>query len=488
MQLKSPILIPHVFKKLSSYAKVFLVVSIFALGIATGFVLFADKALNIVSEQPQKDEKYLLFLGEIYDKILENYWETISEEQLAQMYRQTVERLVGTPQKLDANGSATEPNSGSQTQTQPNPVTGFAPSLNLQGSSVEDLKIMAGDKEGGNFKKALYVMLAKVLRNLNEDKKQEFSVKLAANILSSLSPAGRSGLFTQREEQQLKNTVENINPDKDLYADLGLVKGASEEEAEEAYQQKIDQLEGDESDEAKAELDRIAYAREVLTEEDTKQNYDAKGVEPTVSEEIVSPDIAYIKFDKFSPTTYDEFVKTITSFDNPEGPSALIFDLRGNIGGAIDALPFFLGNFLGDKQYIYDFLQRGEYQPYRSIGNKLPGINRLKQVVILVDGNTQSSAELMAASLKRYRFGVLMGTPTKGWGTVEKVFQLENQIDEEEKYSMFLVHSITLRDDNQPIEGRGVEPDININDANWEQKLSDYFRYPELTSAVKRVI
>lgn len=460
--------------------------AIFALGIATGFVLFADNKLNIISEQPQKDEKYLLFLGEVYDKILENYWETISEEQLAQMYRQTIERLIGTPQKLDANGSTPEPNTGSQTKT--NPVTGFAPSLNLQGSSVEDLKIMAGDKGKGNFKKALYVMLEKVLRNLDKDKRQEFSVKLAANILSSLSPPGRSGLFTQKQEQQLKNTVENINPDKDLYADLGLEKGASKEEVETSYQQKSEQLSKEDSEEAKAELEKITYAREVLTEEEKKQNYDTKGVEPTVSEQFLGQDIAYIKFDKFSPTTYDEFVKTITSFDNPEGPSALIFDLRGNIGGAIDALPFFLGNFLGDKQYIYDFLQRGEYQPYRSIGNKLPGINRLKQVVILVDENTQSSAELMAASLKRYRFGVLVGTPTKGWGTVEKVFQLENQIDEGEKYSIFLVHSITLRDDNQPIEGRGVEPDINIKDPNWEEKLTNHFRYPELTSSLKSIL
>mgnify|MGYP001562240587 CR=1 FL=1 len=170
MQLKSFIRIPHVFKKLSNYVKVVAVMAIFGLGIATGYGLFADNRFNIVSEQPQGQEKYLFFLGEVYDKILENYWESISEEQLAQIYRQTAERLIGTPQQLDTEGGASETNALSPTQA--NPVAGFAPSLNLQGSSVEDLKIMADDKKGGSFKVAVYDMLEKILKNLDEDKRQ----------------------------------------------------------------------------------------------------------------------------------------------------------------------------------------------------------------------------------------------------------------------------------------------------------------------------
>jgi len=94
----------------------------------------------------------------------------------------------------------------------------------------------------------------------------------------------------------------------------------------------------------------------------------------------------------------------------------------------------------------------------------------------------------MAASLKKYHTGVVVGMPTKGWGTVERVFPLQTQIDPAEKYSVFLVHSITLRDDNLPIEGRGVEPDININAANWQNQLFSYFRNPELTLAVKQAL
>ena len=94
----------------------------------------------------------------------------------------------------------------------------------------------------------------------------------------------------------------------------------------------------------------------------------------------------------------------------------------------------------------------------------------------------------MAASMKKYRIGVVGGVPTKGWGSVERVFPLENQINPAEKYSIFLVHSITLRDDNQPIEGRGVEPDVNIKASDWEQQLLNYFRNQELIQVVKQVL
>ncbi|MBI2599479.1 hypothetical protein HYW43_00995, partial [Candidatus Daviesbacteria bacterium] len=115
-------------------------------------------------------------------------------------------------------------------------------------------------------------------------------------------------------------------------------------------------------------------------------------------------------------------------------------------------------------------------------------IAKYKQVVILIDNQTQSSAEIMASSFKKYRVGVVVGVPSKGWGTVERVFPLDNQIDNAEKYSIFLVHSITIRDDNQPIEGRGVEPDINIKNSTWENQLFDYFRNLQLTTAIKQVL
>jgi len=107
--------------------------------------------------------------------------------------------------------------------------------------------------------------------------------------------------------------------------------------------------------------------------------------------------------------------------------------------------------------------------------------------VVLINDQTQSSAEVMAAVLKKYHVGVLVGTTTKGWGTVERVFELKHQLSDQQTYSVFLVHHLTLREDGQPIEGQGVNPDVDIRQSNWRQQLNAYFNSPELLTAVNNL-
>jgi len=162
-------------------------------------------------------------------------------------------------------------------------------------------------------------------------------------------------------------------------------------------------------------------------------------------------------------------------------------DLRGNIGGAVDILPYFLGFFIGQNQYAFDLFHQGESTPTKTLTGWLPSLVKYKKVVVLADGKTQSSAEVIAATLKKYNVGVLMGSTTKGWGTIENVFPLKTILDPNESYSAFMVHSLTLRDDNQPIEGRGVEPVIKLDDATWPQQLLNYYNYPPLVEALRQL-
>lgn len=328
-------------------------------------IFLAGLGIGLFANLPKKEkietEKNTpqAFVAEVYDKIKENYWDNISDAQLLELFNSALGEKFENKEKL--------------------------------------LQFL--------------------------DKNKVDSPKVIRAVLASLNPTGRSGLYTQKQEITLKNTVENRNPKTGK-------------------------------------------------------------VEPTISNKIIPPSTFYVKFDKFSPTSLEEFQKAFDSHKDNATLSCLILDLRGNVGGAIDATSYFLGYFLGKGQYAFDFYHKGEYQPFKTQTDKLPGISKYKQVVVLVDQNTQSSAEMMAAALKKYHAGVVVGVPTKGWGTVEKVFPLDNQISKEEKYSIFLVHSITLRDDNQPIEGRGVEPDVDIRDPGWTKKLLAYFNNQTLVEAV----
>jgi C-terminal processing protease CtpA/Prc len=276
----------------------------------------------------------------------------------------------------------------------------------------------------------------------------------------------------------------------DQYAVLEVEKDASSEEIKKVYQEKVAELspQAEASAEAAQKLAQIQNAFEVLKDEESRQLYDTYGVEPTLSYRLLTPEVFYIRIEKISPTTFAELERVTKKVDQGEALDSLILDLRGNIGGSVDVLPYLLGPFIGQNNYAYQFLHQGQTIDYQTRVGWLPSLVRYKKVVILVDGQTQSSAEIVAAALKKYNVGILVGEKTRGWGTIEKVFPLETQIDEKEKYSVFLVHSLTLRDDGQPIEGNGVEPVVDISQADWQDQLYRYLPSPPLIKAVAQVL
>ncbi len=185
-----------------------------------------------------------------------------------------------------------------------------------------------------------------------------------------------------------------------------------------------------------------------------------------------------------SPTTLREFALSVDSASTTPGLDSMILDLRSNVGGSLDFLQNFLGIFIGQNQYAFDLFHQGNYDVQRTVQPKFDELTRFKDIAILTDNMTQSTAEITTATFKKFNLAHVVGVPTRGWGTVENTYPLETNIDPMNKYLLLLVNSITLRDDNQSIEGQGVEPDININDTLWKSKLNNYFRSTSLIQAL----
>lgn len=395
---------------------------------------------------PQPSDYYIDFASEVYDKIKENYWDKIEDEQLSHLYKLATEKVLSAPVADDPK-------------------------------TKEEVKIMVSN----------------VTKDYSPDKKEEFITKLADVVLANLKPPGRSRLYTSQAEKELRDTVENRDLNTDLYATLGVTKDSTPKEINDNYNKKIAELKSDKSPEAVSQLALINRAYEILSKSDAKKNYDVSGIEPTINYKLLTADIFYIKLEKFSPQSFDEFFKAANSQDpknNPpagKGPTTLILDLRDNIGGAIDILQYFLGPFIGPDQYAYEFFHQGNKEPFKTKVGWFESLVRYKKVLILTNENSQSSAEVMAATLKKYNVGVLVGKPTKGWGTVERLVPISTQINPDQKYSLLIVQSITLREDGQPIEGHGIDPNINITDKNWPKELMAYFNYPQLVTVVKEL-
>jgi hypothetical protein len=425
----------------------YILIALILLGSATfiGVKIYREKLLkkqqaHLQAVKAEVKDVYADFAAEVYDTITQNYWEKITDQDLSNLFLLASQKVASTT-----------------------PLTLASPNK----TGVEKLVIVAT-----NGKTA--------------DEKKDIVSNIADVVLANLKPFGRSRLYTQKEETILQNEVNNVDTSKNMYEILEVSKTATQAEIDKGYKTQKNKFAGQNTAKAKEQLALVERAYETLKTPVRRQIYDQTGSEPSVLYKKLSADTFYVKFVRFTPTLIPEFQAAAKTVDNePQTLHTLILDLRDNIGGAIDQLPYLLGPFVGQGQYAFSFFHQGEYTPYQTATGFIPELVRYKRVIVLVNGQTQSSAEVMAGTLKKFNVGILVGSPTRGWGTIERVFPLKTVLDPKQSFSAFLVHTLTLADDNQPIEGRGVIPQINISNKNWQTELNAYYNDPGLAAEVK---
>ena len=134
---------------------------------------------------------------------------------------------------------------------------------------------------------------------------------------------------------------------------------------------------------------------------------------------IVQPGIGYVRLERFSANTMQEFTQAINKLRDV-GMKNLILDLQGNVGGylytAID-----MGNqFLeGNKLIVYTQGVHSNYQPYFSNNT---GMFKDGKVVVMVDEGSASAAEILSGCIQDNDRGLLVGRRTFGKGFVQKPF------------------------------------------------------------------
>jgi carboxyl-terminal processing protease len=136
-------------------------------------------------------------------------------------------------------------------------------------------------------------------------------------------------------------------------------------------------------------------------------------------------------------------------------PSALIWDLRSNGGGSMEATQQVLSYFIEDGTLFLAELRNGRQRTFAATGETIaPDI----PLVVLIGERTYSSAETAAISVADHQRGILIGQPTHGKGTIQEVVDLVDGSKLQYTVAYWLSPS------GQLYEGDGVPPDIFVAD------------------------
>ncbi|HCA58653.1 MAG TPA: hypothetical protein DEP46_11785, partial [Blastocatellia bacterium] len=125
----------------------------------------------------------------------------------------------------------------------------------------------------------------------------------------------------------------------------------------------------------------------------------------------------------FSYTTVTELDDALLRL-RARGVKALVLDLRGNSGGIVDQAVAVAERFLpfGTKILSQQGRNPNEDRVWRS-ANRLPVTVPL---VVLVDGETASAAEIVAGALQDNDRALIIGEKTFGKGLVQNIIELED--------------------------------------------------------------
>jgi carboxyl-terminal processing protease len=146
---------------------------------------------------------------------------------------------------------------------------------------------------------------------------------------------------------------------------------------------------------------------------------------PSVDKSFLwSPGIAYLHISSFEGKTPEEVATALDGMDAPH-LKGLLLDLRDNHGGIVESAAAVASLFL--KRDTLVLTTRG--RAMKESVYRVPQVPRHYDfpVVVLVNGETASAAEVLAAALQEHDRAVIAGPPTYGKGVIQNVMELPEQ-------------------------------------------------------------
>lgn len=137
---------------------------------------------------------------------------------------------------------------------------------------------------------------------------------------------------------------------------------------------------------------------------------------PTIEYEMLDDKIGYISVSEFDEVTVDQFENALATLEKQK-MKGLVIDLRDNPGGLVDSAVTMLDRILPKGLLVYTEDKNGKRQEEYAkdkLELKVP-------LVLLMNQNSASAAEIFAGAVQDFEKGKIVGTQSYGKGIVQIV-------------------------------------------------------------------
>ncbi|MGQ0635617.1 MAG: S41 family peptidase [Planctomycetaceae bacterium] len=163
--------------------------------------------------------------------------------------------------------------------------------------------------------------------------------------------------------------------------------------------------------------------------------------------------VAYLKLEKFAADSKAEMEQALWAL-HQQGMQSLILDLRGNPGGLLTTAVEICDLFLPEGTIVST---RGRTSADNTAESAAREQTWKVPLVVLIDGESASASEILAAAIKEHGRGTLVGRRTYGKGSVQTLFSLPSV-----GAGLRLTTARFYSPSGQEIADRGVAPDVPV--------------------------
>lgn len=172
----------------------------------------------------------------------------------------------------------------------------------------------------------------------------------------------------------------------------------------------------------------------------------------TVSGEMLSNNIAYIKLSMFDENTGKNFDSKLKELKD-KGAKGLVLDLRQNPGGLLTTCVDVVSNFIPKGKTVVSTVDKNGNKDVReSKGGLAVGM----PLVVLTDGLTASASEIVSGAVRDYKIGTLVGEKTFGKGVVQTV------VDTGDGTALKVTMAKYYTPNGENIHKIGIQPDVKV--------------------------
>jgi carboxyl-terminal processing protease len=172
---------------------------------------------------------------------------------------------------------------------------------------------------------------------------------------------------------------------------------------------------------------------------------------PSVSYRMLGKDVGYIQLYDFGDTSEQEVSDALNNLFK-QGAKAILFDLRNNGGGLLDAAVQVSSKFIADGPIVSTINRAGQVETEDAYQDAVPP----HPLVVLVNQYTASASEITAGAIQDARVGVLLGTRTYGKGVVQTIYDLPGSS------AVKITTARYVTPNGRDINKRGIDPNINV--------------------------